>query len=126
MNQEKTILPTNNDQNAGSDDSLVKRVIMSFPEAGELMATKPLYAFLLESILLHGHSIDSVVVNSVLVNTRRQNDKRSATLEFAVPDELVKNLNGLPQFEDVLAFIRVPREVMEKIKKSKESVIIAP
>jgi hypothetical protein len=58
----------------------------------------------------------------LLLDSRRANPKHPASIELAVPDEVVKDLRGSPDRGDLLFLVRVPREVVERA----ESRIVLP
>lgn len=66
--------------------------------------------------------------NPFIIDTARQNDKRGAKIEMIVPDEWVKNLNGLREFKDAFIMVRVPREVvLDHVEdKTQERVVSGP
>jgi hypothetical protein len=65
--------------------------------------------------------LEVVPVQSLLLESARQNPKRPAYLKLAVPDEVVKNVRGSAG-GDLVLLVRVPKEVLER----RESRIILP
>jgi hypothetical protein len=61
----------------------------------------------------HPNTVNALHLQSVLMGAARKNDKRPAKLEIAVPDSLVKNINGKDNLQDVYLLVRVPREVAD-------------
>jgi len=61
-------------------------------------------------------------VETLLLETGRQNRKRPAYLKLAVPDEVVKALRGTRDQGDMVLLVRVPEEVLER----SESRIVLP
>ncbi len=62
---------------------------------------------------------DKLVIHPVLPNTTsvaRQNLKRPAYLQMAVPDEWARNVKGKNNLVDVYACIRIEREVLDRFK----------
>jgi hypothetical protein len=66
--------------------------------------------------------VEITEVATLLTDSRRANDRRPATIELAVPDQVVKDLRGSPDRGDLLFLVRVPREVVERA----ESRIVLP
>lgn len=56
--------------------------------------------------------VEFIPINQLIFDTARKNDKRGAKMGLIVPDEWVKNIRGLREFQDVFLMIRVPREVL--------------
>ncbi len=67
--------------------------------------------------------VETVSLDELLIDSARQNDKRSAYVKLAVPDELVKALRGpAHKRKDLVLLVVVPKEVRER----SESRIILP
>jgi len=66
--------------------------------------------------------IEAAPVEQILVDSARQNAKRPAYVKLAVPDDLVKQLRGQREQQDLVLLLRVPREVLDRA----ESRIILP
>jgi hypothetical protein len=66
--------------------------------------------------------VEVVPLARLVTESARKNEKRSAYVKLAVPDDLVKSLRGKPGEQDLVLFVVVPREVLER----KESLIILP
>jgi hypothetical protein len=67
--------------------------------------------------------VELAPIASLLMDSARQNDKRPAYVQLAVPDDVVKALRGGKRSEgDLLLLARVPREVLER----SESRIVLP
>lgn len=75
-------------------------------------------AFALEK---YAERVEAAPVASLLMDSARQNAKRPAYVQLAVPDEVVKALRG-QRDTDLLLLVRVPREVLERA----ESRIVLP
>ncbi len=77
-------------------------------------------AFALEK---YPERVEVVPVEDLLLDSARGNDKRRAYIKLIVPDEVVKNLRGLPEKrQDQLFLVSIPKEVQER----SESLIILP
>ena len=68
------------------------------------------------------HRVEITTVAELLTDSRRANDRRPATIELAVPDQVVKDLRGSPDRGDLLFLVRVAREVVDRA----ESRIVLP
>jgi hypothetical protein len=66
--------------------------------------------------------VEAAPVASLLMDSARQNAKRPAYVQLAVPDEVVKALRGQRSDSDLLLLVRVPHEVLERA----ESRIVLP
>lgn len=66
--------------------------------------------------------VEITPATELLLDARRANPKRPASIELAVPDQVVKDLRGSPERADLLFLVRVPREVVERA----ESRIVLP
>lgn len=66
--------------------------------------------------------VDVADVRRLVLDAGRRNDKRPAYLQVAVPDEVVKDLRGRPEKADLLLFVRIPRETLQRL----ESRIVLP
>lgn len=65
--------------------------------------------------------VEAVPVREILLDSARQNPRRPAYLQLAVPDEVVKAVRGGGD-SDLLLLVQVPREVLER----QESRILLP
>lgn len=64
-----------------------------------------------------------IPLRELLLESARKNDKRTAWVKIAVPDEIVKGLKGNRNEEgDLVMLVVVPKEVSER----SESLIILP
>jgi hypothetical protein len=64
-----------------------------------------------------------IPIRELLIDSARQNPKRQAWVQLAVPDEVVKGLRGSKADEsDVVMLVIVPKEVTER----SESLIVLP
>lgn len=64
-----------------------------------------------------------IPIRELVMETARQNPKRSAWVQLAVPDEVVKGLKGSKTEEgDLVMLVIVPKEVSER----SESLIVLP
>jgi hypothetical protein len=72
----------------------------------------------------HPNTVNALHLQSVLMGSARKNDKRPAKLEIAVPDSVVKNINGKPNLQDVYLLVRVPRDVADAW--ANPSLIVVP
>jgi len=70
----------------------------------------------------HPQQVDSVDVRELLMESARQNPKRPAYIQLAVPDEVVKSLRGRRDDGDLVLLVRIPKEVVER----QDSRIILP
>ena len=66
--------------------------------------------------------VELAPVESLLLESARQNPKRPAYIKLAVPDEMVKQLRGQREQRDLVMLLRVPREVLDRA----DSPIILP
>ncbi len=67
--------------------------------------------------------VTATPLDTLLMESARQNKKRPAYIKLAVPDEMVKALRGSPDLRKELLFlVSVPKEVQERA----ESRIILP
>lgn len=53
-------------------------------------------------------------VETLLIDAARQNAKRPAFLKLAVPDDLIKQLRGRQGEHDLIALVRVPKDLLER------------
>ncbi|HEX2165279.1 MAG TPA: hypothetical protein VHM02_15140 [Thermoanaerobaculia bacterium] len=65
--------------------------------------------------------VQAVPVREILLDSARQNPRRPAYLQLAVPDDVVKAVRGGGD-SDLLLLVQVPREVLER----RESRIVLP
>lgn len=56
-----------------------------------------------------------VINDDALVSCARQNEKRPAYVQFACPDEFVKNITGGELRTDYYFFIRLPASYVDKV-----------
>jgi hypothetical protein len=68
-------------------------------------------AFALEK---YADRVEVAPVEQLVMETARQNEKRPAWMKLAVPDEMVKNLKGKREPQDLVLLVQVPREVLER------------
>jgi hypothetical protein len=66
--------------------------------------------------------VDAVPVRKILLDSARQNPRRPAYLQLAVPDEVVKAVRGGGDQGDLVLLVQVPREVLAR----RESRIVLP
>ncbi|MDX1644504.1 MAG: hypothetical protein R3244_09130 [Thermoanaerobaculia bacterium] len=66
--------------------------------------------------------VELAPVDRLVIESARQNPKRPAYVKLAVPDDLVKQLRGRREPQDLVLLVRLPREVLERA----ESPIILP
>jgi hypothetical protein len=57
--------------------------------------------------------VEAVPLGRLLMDSARQNPRRPAYVQLAVPDELVKSLRGGGD-GDLVLLVRVPRDVVER------------
>jgi hypothetical protein len=57
--------------------------------------------------------VEAVPLRRLLMDSARQNPRRPAYVQLAVPDEMVKSLRGGEE-GDLMLLVRVPREVVER------------
>jgi len=65
--------------------------------------------------------VDAIPVREILLDSARQNPRRPAYLQLAVPDDMVKAVRGGEQ-GDLVLLVQVPREVLAR----RESRILLP
>lgn len=75
---------------------------------------------LIEYLQKNKEMIEIVELEKVLVDSTRGKENAPGLLKIAVPDEIVKNLRGIPEKRDLILLIRIPND----IKKKMESPII--
>jgi hypothetical protein len=68
-------------------------------------------AFALEK---YPERVEIASLASLMVDSARQNAKRPAYVQIALPDDVVKSLRGARSGGDLLLLARVPREVLER------------
>jgi hypothetical protein len=66
--------------------------------------------------------VEAVPVRDILLDSARQNPRRPAYLQLAVPDDVVKTVRGGGDGADLVLLVRVPREVVAR----RESRIVLP
>ena len=66
--------------------------------------------------------VEVATLQSLLMDSARQNPKRPAYVKLAVPDEVVKGLRGSREQNDLLLLVRVPKEVQDRA----DSPIVLP
>lgn len=67
--------------------------------------------------------VELVPLEQLVIESARQNAKRSAYVKLAVPDDVVKGLKGTPRADqDMVLLVRLPREVLQR----SESRIVLP
>ncbi len=66
--------------------------------------------------------VEVAPISSLLLDSARQNSKRSAYVKLAVPDEMVKALRGSRTQDDLVLLVRVPKEIQERA----DSPIVLP
>jgi hypothetical protein len=66
--------------------------------------------------------VELTAMRELVVESARQNAKRPAYVKLALPDQLVKNLRGTQEGDDLLLVVRLPREVLQR----SESLIVLP
>ncbi|MCP4661113.1 MAG: hypothetical protein GY856_37400 [bacterium] len=67
--------------------------------------------------------VEIVPIEKLLLDSARGNEKRSAYVKLAVPDDVVKALRGsADRSQELLLLVRVPKEILER----SESPIILP
>lgn len=66
--------------------------------------------------------VEMVPVEELVTDSARQNPKRPAYVTLAVPDDIVKSLRGRSEDRDLLLFVRVPKEVLQR----SASLIVLP
>lgn len=59
----------------------------------------------------------TVYLQNCIVGAARQNSKRSAYVQFAIDDEAVVNMIGSDQLRDWWMLLRIPRELVERVKQ---------
>ena len=62
----------------------------------------------------------------LLMEAARSNDKRPAWIKIATLDSVVLNLVGNETLRDELLMIRIPREVVDKIRHPEFKMIVTP
>ncbi len=70
----------------------------------------------------HAPQVEIAPAERISLEMARQNSKRPAYLKLAVPDDLVKNLRGNPDHQDLVLLVRVPKAVLDR----EESPILLP
>ena len=63
--------------------------------------------------------VEVAPVRDLVIETARQNPRRSAYLKLAVPDEVVKAVKGPEsKTQDMLLLVSIPKEVQERSQSS--------
>lgn len=75
---------------------------------------------LIEYLQKNKDLIEIVELEKVLVDSSRGKEGSPGYVKIAVPDEIVKNLRGVPEKRDLILILRIPND----IKKKMESPII--
>lgn len=70
----------------------------------------------------HPQRVETVDVRELLMESARQNPKRPAYLQLAVPDDLVKSVRGRKEDGDLVLLVRIPKEILQR----RDSRIILP
>ena len=76
-------------------------------------------AFALEN---HPQRVETIDVRELVMESARQNPKRPAYLQLAVPDDFVKSVRGRREDGDLVLLVRIPKEVLQR----QDSRIILP
>jgi hypothetical protein len=66
--------------------------------------------------------VEIAPARELLMDSARKNDRRPAYVKLAVPDEVVKNLRGTRDNQDMVLLVRIPAEVNERV----DSRIVLP
>ena len=61
-------------------------------------------------------------LQQLVTETARQNERRPAWAEIALPDDLVKSLRGGDTQGELVLLVRVPRDVVQRV----DSKIVLP
>jgi len=59
--------------------------------------------------------VEIAPARDLVMDSARQNDRRPAYVKLAVPDEVVKNLRGNRENQDMVLLVRIPAEVNERV-----------
>ncbi len=88
--------------------------------AEKLRSAREALLFALEK---YPERLDVVMLEDLLMDTARENSRRSAYAKISLSDEIVKSLRGsADKQKDVLLLVSIPKEVRER----SESSIILP
>lgn len=68
----------------------------------------------------YAQDVELMLINGFVYDHARQNDKRTAWLKIAVPDDWVKNYRGQEKLQDLYVAIRVPVEIVQDELKNKD------
>jgi len=66
--------------------------------------------------------VEAIAIEELVTDSARQNAKRPAYVQLAVPDELVKQIRSRRTDGDLVLVVRVPKEILER----SESLIVLP
>lgn len=69
----------------------------------------------------HADRLEGVLVNAVVIDSARQNDKRPAFLKVSVFDDWVRNMRGGAALADAYIMLRIPRDVLEDVTSRPEA-----
>lgn len=70
----------------------------------------------------HPRKVEIVDLRELVTESARQNPKRPAYVQLAVPDEVVKSVRGRKEDGDLVLLVRIPKEIRER----QDSRIILP
>ncbi len=62
--------------------------------------------------------VEVATIESLMIDSARQNPRRPAYVKLAVPDEMVKSLRGSRQQDDLVLLVRIPKDVQERAGSS--------
>lgn len=62
----------------------------------------------------HPRQVEVVDARELLMDSARQNPKRPAYIQLAVPDETVKSLRGRKDGGDLVLLVRVSKDVLDR------------
>ena len=62
----------------------------------------------------HPEKVEMVDARELLMDSARQNPKRPAYIQLAVPDKFVKTLRGRADDADLVLLVHIPKDVRER------------
>lgn len=74
----------------------------------------------------YADKIESLSIGQSAMAIARQNDKRPAYIQWAIPDEWAMNIGGDKERVNVYVLIKIPREALDEWKEGRGKLIETP
>ncbi len=72
---------------------------------------------LVEYLKKYKDQVEIIELEKILLDsTRKKEGQEYGTLKIAVPDEVVKNIRGIPSKKDLILLLIIPNEIRKKIE----------